>query len=184
MEVKELFAKKIDREISGVVMAENQEASKIRLEIEEYIVTKEIKKHLLEFCNYFGGGFSNPVGEIGVWISGHFGSGKSHLLKMLAYLLANKEVAGAFPLDLFREKFSDDLGSFMTIEQAVGKHTNAILFDIDAASSAKKDSASVLHVFAKKILYPFGLLRRQSQGCLYRADGREEGRYRSISCGL
>ena len=39
---------------------------------------------------------------MGVWISGFFGSGKSHFLKILSYLL-DKEVQGKRALDYFIE---------------------------------------------------------------------------------
>ena len=44
----------------------------------------------------------------GVWVSGFFGSGKSHLLKMLALLLENQEIEGSKVLDLFLTKCGDN----------------------------------------------------------------------------
>jgi hypothetical protein len=45
---------------------------------------------------------------MGVWISGFFGSGKSHYLKILSYILANKVVESDAeqrrPIDFFQTK--------------------------------------------------------------------------------
>lgn len=85
---------------------------------------------------------------LGVWITGFFGSGKSHFLKMLSYLLENKEVDGKKTADYFREKFDDEL-SFMNIQKCVEVPTETILFNIDVESSGQKDDTAVLRVFSK-----------------------------------
>ena len=86
---------------------------------------------------------------MGVWISGFFGSGKSHFLKMLSYLLENKEIDSVKTVERFREKFADDPATFMLIDNATRYETETILFNIDIEGSINKDKTAVLRVFAK-----------------------------------
>ena len=91
MAIKQLFAEDINRPINGVVQVEQKDETTER-EVKEYVVTSELKKYFLEFFNSYGDSFSSPTSDIGVWISGFFGSGKSHFLKMLSYILENQEI--------------------------------------------------------------------------------------------
>ena len=94
MIIKNMFAEDIDRKINGVVKVEQDESAILVQELDEYVITKELKKHFIDFFRNYGASFEENVSDIGVWISGFFGSGKSHFLKMLSYLLENKEVQG------------------------------------------------------------------------------------------
>ena len=76
-----IFNKPVDRHIEGVIKADDE--ASLRSEIEEYILTNEVEKRLEAFLD----AYNNYEGSNGVWVSGFFGSGKSHLLKMLALLL-------------------------------------------------------------------------------------------------
>ena len=78
-----IFSKKIDRPIEGVIKADD--ASELLNEIEEYVLTNEIQKSLSLFLSAYND--YSVASQNGVWISGFFGSGKSHLLKMLSLLL-------------------------------------------------------------------------------------------------
>jgi hypothetical protein len=86
---------------------------------------------------------------MGVWISGFFGSGKSHFLKMLSYILENKEVHNKKTVEYFRDKFSEDPATFMLIDNATKGQTETILFNIDIEGPINKDKTAVLRVFAK-----------------------------------
>ncbi|MEH2389013.1 MAG: DUF6079 family protein [Nostoc sp.] len=89
MNVAELFQKDIHRNINGVIKVGQQDNENIRQELEEYVVTHELDKHFRTFFERYTNAISNPTDKMGVWISGFFGSGKSHFLKILSYLLAN-----------------------------------------------------------------------------------------------
>lgn len=89
MKVKDSFYKDPRRPIRSVVTAADEES--VGVEVEEYVLTNEVSsalaKVLENYCN------SGSVEDIGIWLSGFYGSGKSHLLKMLAHILG--DVTGA-----------------------------------------------------------------------------------------
>ena len=57
----------------------------IKQELEEYVVTRELQRHFRDFFSNYKKGIVGNTDKMGVWISGFFGSGKSHFLKILSY---------------------------------------------------------------------------------------------------
>ena len=149
MLIQDMFADDINRKINGVIKVDQAADDVIEQELNEYVITRELKKHFITFFNYYGDAFDQPTADMGVWISGFFGSGKSHFLKMLSYLLENKEVKGIRSVERFRKKFVDDPATFMLIDRATKGPTETILFNIDIEGFSNKDKTAVLRVFAK-----------------------------------
>ena len=149
MIIRDMFADDINRKINGVIKVDQAADDVIEQELNEYVITRELKKHFITFFNYYGDAFDQPTADMGVWISGFFGSGKSHFLKMLSYLLENKEVKGIRSVERFRKKFEDDPATFMLIDRATKEPTETILFNIDIEGFSNKDKTAVLRVFAK-----------------------------------
>ena len=149
MMIRDMFADDINRKINGVIKVDQAADDVIEQELNEYVITRELKKHFITFFNYYGDAFNQPTADMGVWISGFFGSGKSHFLKMLSYLLKNKEVKGIRSVERFRKKFEDDPATFMLIDRATKGTTETILFNIDIEGFSNKDKTAVLRVFAK-----------------------------------
>ena len=149
MRIQSMFKDDINRKINGVVKVDQDESSVLVQELNEYVITRELKKHFITFFNNYIESFNETTADIGVWISGFFGSGKSHFLKMLSYLLENKEVQGVKTVERFRAKFADDPATFMLIDRATKGRTDTILFNIDIEGSINKDKTAVLRVFAK-----------------------------------
>ena len=131
MRIQNMFQDDINRKINGVIKVNQDDLDVIKQEVREYVITRELKKHFMTFFNYYCEMFDNPNADIGVWLSGFFGSGKSHLLKMLSYILENKEIDGKTVVEMFREKFSDDPATFMLIDRATRVKAETILFNID-----------------------------------------------------
>ncbi len=149
MMIRNMFAEDINRQINGVIKVDQDTTDVIEQEVREYVITKELKKHFISFFDYYSDSFDKTTDDIGVWISGFFGSGKSHFLKMLSYILENKSVGGNSTVDMFRQKFADDPATFMLIDRATRCKTETILFNIDIEGSINKDKTAVLRVFAK-----------------------------------
>lgn len=149
MRIQNMFHDDINRQINGVIKVDQDAHDVIDQEVREYVITKELRKHFAAFFNYYSDSFTVPTADIGVWISGFFGSGKSHFLKMLSYILENKRVSDTTTVEMFRQKFEDDPATFMQIDRATRGETETILFNIDIESSINKDKTAVMRVFAK-----------------------------------
>jgi hypothetical protein len=137
--VKSLFSKPVDRPIDGVIKADDN--SGLLNELEEYVITNEIEKNINKFLSEY----NNYNNKNGVWISGFFGSGKSHLLKMLSMMLENQQVEGQKAADIFIKKTEHDLFLKGEIEKAIKIPSKSILFNIDQkATIISKDQVDAL----------------------------------------
>ena len=53
MKIKDMFTKKIDREIQGVIIVGQGEDVNVSQELEEYVVTRELQKHFADFYSAY-----------------------------------------------------------------------------------------------------------------------------------
>ena len=158
MDMKGLYAKDIFRSIDGVIKADD--VSKVVSEVDEYVMTKEIRDGLVDIV-----GAWNQVDapSNGVWISGFFGSGKSHLLKMLSYLLG--EQAGNQPVTredverAFEQKVAGDETTIADLKRSLHTPARAVLFNVDAKDNkaSRERGSAMIEVFYKVYFEARGL---------------------------
>lgn len=149
MIIKNTFSKPIDRDIKGVIKVGQDDDANIKQELEEYVVTRELQKHFSDFFASYKRGINGYTDKMGVWISGFFGSGKSHFLKILSYLLENKEVGGKKAIDYFVDdnKISDQM-VLADMNLATTIPTDVVLFNIDSKSEidGKQSKVAIVSV--------------------------------------
>ncbi|MDR2344800.1 MAG: BREX system P-loop protein BrxC [Planctomycetaceae bacterium] len=178
MKISEIFQKDIDRHINGVIKADQLDDDSVWQELDEFVVTKELSEHLRKFfaryCETFHSQNSTAAtSKNGVWVSGFFGSGKSHFIKVLFHLLANEEHSHINlktqqketkrAVEFFENKI-DDAVTHADLKQAAASKTDVILFNIDSKADNKKSDNNktaqkyniVLAVFLKVLNQKLG----------------------------
>lgn len=156
MNIEQIFSKQLIRDINGVVKAEQLDNECVFVELDEYVITKELDRHFRHFFETYVPAIKNRnpavAGKIGVWVSGFFGSGKSHFIKILSYLLENRSVEkdgqSRLAIDFFKDKINDAM-LFGDIHSAVSKPTDVILFNIDSRANSDDGDNAILKVFLK-----------------------------------
>jgi hypothetical protein len=150
MQLKKMFYKDIERDIKGVIKIGQEDDYNVRQELEEYVVTRELSKHFDNFFEAYRKGINSYTDKMGVWISGFFGSGKSHFLKILSYLLENKEVESNKAINYFNDKIKDP-SVLADIKAAGDISADVILFNIDSKSdsTSKSNKDAIVKVFMK-----------------------------------
>lgn len=88
--INEILTLDLQEDIKNVIDLEDRSELEIQQEIESYIVTEGIGRHLYNFTNQF----TSNIKETGVWLSGFYGSGKSYFGKMLGYIIDNPTING------------------------------------------------------------------------------------------
>lgn len=146
MQLSAIFRDSVARPIDGVIKADDE--SSLHMELSEYVLTNEVAKRLEAFLD----AYTDYHGANGGWISGFFGSGKSHLLKMLALLLENRRINDATAFDIFLPKIHpDDELLRAKLRKAVAIPSRSILFNIDQKADiiSKTQADALLSVFVK-----------------------------------
>jgi hypothetical protein len=159
MQIQELFVKPINRPINGVIKADQRDAESVWQELDEYVATKQVTEYLRKFFDAYLATAQHPndptiASRMGVWVSGFFGSGKSHFIKILSYLLSNLQAEqpatgqAKRALDFFQNKLQDPM-LLGDMRRAVTGQTDVILFNIDSKADAKNDRDAILQVFLR-----------------------------------
>ena len=157
MKISDLFKKNIARPINGVVKADQLDEESVWQELDEFVVTKELDGHLRRFFERYCEAIDAPndpniSSKIGVWVSGFFGSGKSHFIKVLSHLLDNEEHVHDGQTRLAVDFFDDKIADAMIlgdIKRAVASGTDVILFNIDSKADSSSGRDAILAVFLK-----------------------------------
>ena len=85
MKLQELYLNDINRKVNPAVSASDLDPETVKVEIEEYVFTLEILKNLYKVLSNIK---NNTTSHNGIWISGYYGSGKSHFLKYLDFCMS------------------------------------------------------------------------------------------------
>jgi len=181
MYVKNMFAKAIDRDIKGVIKVGQGDDGNVKQELEEYVVTRELQRHFADFFTSYKKGIVGNTDKMGVWISGFFGSGKSHFLKILSYLLENRIVDGKTALDYFIQdnKIKDEM-VLADMRLAANTSADVILFNIDSKSGmadTQNNKEAILSVFLKVFNQHLGFYGANPHLADLERTLTEEGKY-------
>jgi hypothetical protein len=93
MLLKEIYDRDIYREINPAVVVSDKKKDTIEAEIKEYVFTEELIEKLFLIVDTV---LNKKIGKTGIWINGYYGSGKSHFIKFVHYLMDSDTSNEAF----------------------------------------------------------------------------------------
>lgn len=165
MRIRELFdpSKNIDRRIEKVITYDTTDDDRIRQEITEYIATDSIEasfERLLDLLDEgMGGGDGN---EIGVWVSGFYGSGKSSFTKYLGFALDPERTLDGKPfLEWLQNRFTSKTLRARLATVAKKHPTAVIMLDLASEQLAGATMAEISTVLYSKVMQWAGFSREK-----------------------
>ncbi len=99
--ISDLLDRDLSRPVEEIVKVNNDDPDTVFTEMTEYVAPDRIRAEYERLFSAMAAAARSKNGGAGVWISGFFGSGKSHFAKNLGYVLANRDVRGVPATALF-----------------------------------------------------------------------------------
>jgi len=126
MLIKDLFRDSIERYINPVIKVQEDDINVAKRELQEYVITDQLREHFKECLDKY----LNDKNKVGYWISGWFGSGKSHFLKIFGYLLENHQFDDCTAADIFIRR--DETNTLKKYIEKINEtyKTTVVMFDI------------------------------------------------------
>ena len=143
MKLADVFETRIEEKIDPVIkVGEVQDETKLASEVGAYVVTPTIERYIDEFLEHYTDTFRVQTTEIGAWISGYFGSGKSHLAKILALLAADRPLKGHSAAKRFEARVPPAAPRRASIVRNLGRldqcTTRVLAFNLNTLVDSKK----------------------------------------------
>ena len=180
--IRETLKKDITRSIDGVIKASDE--SHLLQEVEEYVITREVDRDLRRLVESYGKSIEKRSGFPfnGVWISGYFGSGKSHLLKILSLIMSDRIIDGRRLKDIFLAKIDDALFR-ADLEKILEVPSTSLLFNIEQMADGTKarNGNTVLFAFARMFNRMRGYYDESGPLANFERDLDDEGALQSFA---
>ncbi len=187
MEIRQLFAEDRDiyRPIEKVITYSADQESRLKKEISEYIVTGSIEEAFQDLLRKMQWAMEEgDVTEIGVWVSGFYGSGKSSFTKYLGMALDDAVTIEGTPfLTYLRDRMQKPQTKALLGKLAKDYPAAVVMLDLASemlSGSTKKEVSTVLYY---KVLQEAGFSQNLKVAALERklkADGRYEAFTRRV----
>lgn len=147
-QVHEIFYRPINRKIDRVVKVDNNDPSVVKKELEEYILTPQLERHFSEALEAVIDTEHTPTEDVGLWVSGFFGSGKSHFMKILGHILANREFADTQAAEMFRDRIEGNEmldGAVSSVTQKFDSEVLMFQIGAKADASGSESITEIIH---------------------------------------
>ena len=142
--IRNLFdqTRPIDRQITSVINYAGATEDQLDAEIREYEVTDSLARHYERLLSNLDQGFNAGAGyEVGVWVSGFYGSGKSSFTKYLGFAFDPKRTVKGEPfLKRLQNQFPSQ-GLRQQLSTVAQRHPATVIM-LDLASIAGVQSAA------------------------------------------
>lgn len=154
--IKDLFRDDIERPINSVVKVQDDQSKNAMQELKEYVITDQIRQHFKKSFT----AYTQYSGKVGYWVSGWFGSGKSHFLKLLGFILENHIVDGVSASEQFLK--NDETNELKKYVEDVHLNYNTTVVMFDILEQASKENNIVESI--EQTVYRQWLIKRGFYG--------------------
>lgn len=148
--IKDILSIRLEDDIKSVINLNEQDDQSIIDELDGFILTESLAKHLADFCDFFTSNTSQP----GLWLSGFYGSGKSYFSKMIGMLLKNPTIKGTAIRDRFQSKLIG-LPNAALLQNSINElgrtNNHVVLFDAAKATGNHGISYMMMAAFLRSI---------------------------------
>jgi hypothetical protein len=145
MKIRELLARNPAREIAEVIKVEQEDEEVVYREIQEYVATDAIKDHFRILFNAVAEGPASPHEDVGVWVSGFFGSGKSSFAKLVGYAVGKRVVRSRPASEWFKESVRDNRTAALLDLINARIPTHVVMFDVSMERGQTEGIVDVMY---------------------------------------
>src|SRR6267378_268077 len=179
-QIRNLFdtGKDIQRTIEKVITYQASQEQRLKAEISEYIATESIEQQLEQLLEKMQAAMeAGSSHEVGVWVSGFYGSGKSSFTKYLGLAFDQRITIDGKPfLRHLQDRLHRPTTKALLSKLAASFPAAVVMLDLASEQIAGASLAEVSTVLYHKVLQYAGFSRNVKVAALERRL-RKEGRY-------
>lgn len=130
MRIRDVIEANLETTINEIIKLSDAEERHVAEEINHYVITRDIESHLSNILRRLERGMKEGEQNVGFWVSGFYGSGKSSLVKVLSYALENVSLLGRPASALLLERTSGSKELTRLLGEVVARRPVIVRFDL------------------------------------------------------